>query len=119
MKMEFDKHKFLKLLKEIKSLRKEGKFLRDYDKAKSEELDRDLILLEAHIFWESRKKYWQILNSFVRKKINLDEFFSPFYGLRGSNLRFSRLREENLEVVKLWIFIGLRFGISKPSSSIN
>lgn len=38
MKMKFDKDKCLKLLKERKSLQKEGKLLRDYDKAKNDEL---------------------------------------------------------------------------------
>jgi hypothetical protein len=61
MKMEFDKHKCLKLLKERKSLKKEGKLLRDSDKAKNDELISYLILLEDQIFWKSRKEYIQIL----------------------------------------------------------
>jgi len=51
--MKFDKDKCLKLLKERKSLQKEGKLLRDYDKAKNDELISYLIMVEDQIFWES------------------------------------------------------------------
>jgi len=73
--MKFDKDKCLKLLKERKSLQKEGKLLRDYDKAKNGELISYLILVEDEIFWESGKEYLQILDLFVSKKITLDQFF--------------------------------------------
>jgi len=76
--MKFDKHKCLKLLKEKKSLKKEGKLLRDYDKTKNDELISYLSLLEDQIFWESRKEYIQILDLFVRKKISLDQLFKQF-----------------------------------------
>ena len=53
--MKFDKDKCLKLLKERKSLQKEGKLLQDYDKAKNDELISYLVLLLDAIFWESGK----------------------------------------------------------------
>ena len=95
--MEFDTHKCLKLLKERKNLKKEGKFLWESDKAKSKELTRYLTLLDDQIFWESRKNYCQILDLFIRKKISVDEFCHQFYVLRGSNLKASRMWENNLE----------------------
>lgn len=49
--MKFDKDKCLKLLKERKSLQKEGKSLEDY---KDDELVSYLSLIEDQIFWESR-----------------------------------------------------------------
>lgn len=55
--MKFDKDKCLKLLKERKNLQKKGKSLRDYDKAKHDELISYLSLIEDQIFWESRKEY--------------------------------------------------------------
>ena len=48
--MKFDNHKFLKLLKEIKRLREEGKSLRDSDKAKRKQFIQYLTLLVAQIF---------------------------------------------------------------------
>ena len=95
--MEFDKDKCLKLLKERTSLKNEGKSLRDYDKAKNDELIGYLKLLEDQIFWKSRKQYFQILELFGKKKITLDQFFEQFCGLRGSNLKAVKMWEENLE----------------------
>ena len=104
MKMKFDKDKCLKLLKERKSLQKEGKLLRDYDKAKNDELISYLILVEDQIFWENREKYCQILDLFVRKKITLDQLFKQFYRLRGSNLRSAIIWKEKLEEEALLLF---------------
>jgi len=102
--MKFDKNKCLKLLKERKSLQKQGKLLRDYDKAKNDELIRYISLIEDRIFWESRKEYIQILDLFVSKKITLDHFFKQFCGLRGSNLRSARMWKETLEEEALGVF---------------
>jgi hypothetical protein len=49
--MKFDKDRCLKLLKERKSFQKEGKLLRDYDKAKNDELISYLILLFFRIIF--------------------------------------------------------------------
>ena len=95
--MKFDKDKCLKLLKERKSFQKEGKLLRDYDKAKNDELISYLIMVEDQIFWESRKEYTQMLDLFVSKKITLDQFFTQFCGLQGSNLKSARMWKNNLE----------------------
>ena len=95
--MKFDKDKCLKLLKERKSLQKEGKLLRDCNKAKNDELISYLSLIEDQIFWESRKEYIRILDLFVSKKITLEQFFKQFCGLRGSNLRSARMWKEKLE----------------------
>ena len=102
--MKFDKDKCLKLLKERKSLQKEGKLLKDYDKAKNDELISYFIWIEDQIFWESRKEYIQILDLFVSKKITLDDFFDQFCGLRGSNLRSARMWHEKLEEEALGVF---------------
>lgn len=102
--MKFDKDKCLKLLKERKSLQKEGKLLWDYDKAKNDELISYLILIEDQIFWESRKEYIQRLDLFVSKKITLDHFFKQFCRLRGSNLKSARMWENNLEEEAFVVF---------------
>ena len=96
MEMKFDKDKCLKLLKERKSLEKEGKLLEDRHKAKNDQLISYLILIEDQIFWESLKEYIQILDLFVSKKITLDHFFNQFCGLRGSNMRSAIMWEEKL-----------------------
>ena len=102
--MKFDKDKCLKLLKERKSLQNEGKSLRDYDKAKHDELLSYLIMIDDQIFWESRKEYVQILDLLVSKKITLDQLFKQFCGLRGSNLRSARMWKEKLEEEAFVVF---------------
>ena len=102
--MKFDKDKCLKLLKERKSLQKEGKLLRDYDKAKNDELISYLSLIEDQIFGESRKEYIQILDLFVSKKITLDQLFKQLCGLRGSNMRSARMWKEKLEEEAFVVF---------------
>jgi hypothetical protein len=84
-------------MKESKKLRQEGKFLWDSDKAKADELNKYLILLSDDIFWNSRKKYLQILEFFVNKKITVDEFMHQFGQLRRSNLKTSKMCQKNLE----------------------
>jgi len=95
--MQFDKDKCVKLLKERKSLQKEGKSLREYDRTKYHELIDYLTWIHDEIFWESRQKYIQILDLFVSKKITLDQFFDQFFSLRGSNLTSAKMWEEKLE----------------------
>jgi len=102
--MKFNKKKCLALLKERKELRQKGKFFWDFDEAKNHELISYLILLEDQIFWESRKEYIHILDLFVNKKITLDEFFNQFCGLRGSNLKASRMWEKKLEEEAFVVF---------------
>ena len=95
--MEFDRNNCLKLLKQRKILKKEGKFFWDCDKAKSNQLFRYLILLNDQIFWENRNKYCQILDLFIRKKISLDEFCHQFYRLRALNISEAQMWEKSLE----------------------
>jgi|AntRauMFilla1563_2_1112583.scaffolds.fasta_scaffold01250_8 hypothetical protein len=76
--MKFDKNKYFKLLVERNQLKKEGKLLRDYD-----ELLSYFIGFEDQIFWTYGEEYIQILNSFVRKKITVNQFFRQFCGLRA------------------------------------
>ena len=73
--MDFNKKRCLELMKESNKLRQEGKSLRNYDKAKNEELIQYLTFLNDEIFWPSRKESLQILESFISRSISLDEFF--------------------------------------------
>ncbi len=92
--MDFNKKKCLELMKESEKLSQEGKFLWDSDKVKYEELSQYLVLLSDEIFWNSRKKYLQIVESFVRKSINVDEFMQQFGQLRRLNLDALEMRKK-------------------------
>ena len=95
--MNFNKSQCLSLLKKRKNLWKEGKSLRNFNKFESDKLLEYLTLIEDQVFWQSRKNYYETLDSFINKKISLDEFFKQFYNLWGSNLKLSRTLINNLE----------------------
>ena len=84
-------------MKESKKLRQQGKSLWDYDKAKNEELTQYIMLLYDDIFWQSRDQYLQILESFISRSIDAEEFIQKFGQLRGPNIEASNMREKNLE----------------------
>lgn len=95
--MYFNKQKCLELMVESKKLLQQGKSLWDSDKAKSKKLTQYLTLLYDDIFWKSRYQYIQILESFINRSIDVDELIQKFNDLRGSNMKASKMREENLE----------------------
>jgi hypothetical protein len=66
--MKFGKDKCLTLLKERKSLQKEGKLLRDSDKAKTDELISYLSLTEDQIFLGKPKKILSNIRFVYEKK---------------------------------------------------
>lgn len=95
--MDFNKQKCLELMLESKKLRQQGKSLLNYDKAKNDELIQYLTLLYDDIFWKSRYKYLQIIESFISRSIEIDELIQELNNLIGSNMTASKMREENLE----------------------
>jgi hypothetical protein len=113
--MEFDKKKCIELMKESKKLRQEGKFLWDFDKAKADELNKYLVLLSDDIFWNSRKKYLQILEFFVNKKITIDEFMHQFGQLRRSNLKTAKMCQKKLEAEAWTIASEIDFQLNPQS----
>ena len=84
-------------MKESKKLSQEGKSLWDYDKTKSNELTQYLTLLNDDIVQQSRKEYFQILELFISRSIDVEEFFQQYDQLRRSNRDASKMRKENLE----------------------
>jgi hypothetical protein len=109
--MEFDKKKCLELMKKSKKLREEGKFLWDYDKAKADELVQYLTLLDDDIAWQSRGKYFQILELFTSRSVTVEEFFQQYGRLRSSNRNASKMRQKNFETEA--------FGILPEASEID
>ena len=84
--MEFDKKKFLQLLKEREKFFEKGQLSNfDADKDKASRLSRYLVLIESQIYWEDRYKYFQILESFAKSKITHNKFVDQFDKLVRSN----------------------------------
>lgn len=84
--MTFNHKRFLELIKESLILHQEGKFLRDLDKAKYEELNKYIMLLENNIIWKSRREYLQILVLYICNKISFENFIGRYNRLLKSNL---------------------------------
>jgi hypothetical protein len=97
MKNYFNKQRFLELIAESEKLRQEGKSLRDYDKAKDNELTHYYIVLETYIFWQSRSEYLEILQTFINESIDIDQFIKKFDNLRWSNREASQMLSENFK----------------------
>ena len=95
--MTFNNKRFLELIKESIILHQEGKFLRDLDKAKYEELREYLILLQNNIIWKSRHQYLQILVLFICNDITVGNFISRYNQLLKSNFEAFEKFKKDLE----------------------
>lgn len=84
-------------MKESDQLLQEGKFLCDSEKDKYKELSQYLILLSDDLFWQSRNKYFQILESFISRSIDVEELIKQFGQLRKENMKVYDMQKENLE----------------------
>ena len=93
----FNKDRCLELMTELNKLRQQGKSFQDFDKTKDKELTHYLTLLYDDIFWKSRNEYLEIIENFLNKSIDVDEFIQKFDYLHGSNMKESDMRIENLE----------------------
>ena len=93
---KFNKRRCLELMRESDELSLQGKLLCDCEKDKYQELSKYLILLSDHIFWQSRKCYLQVLESFINQKINIGEFIIQFVQLRNENLKIFEMQQEDL-----------------------
>lgn len=83
--MNLNKQRFLELIKEGQKRKNHGKHFWDFDKWKRLELNKYIILFESQIFWSSRQEYCKILDLFISKKINADDFSNQFFDIRWSN----------------------------------
>lgn len=97
IQMNFNTKKFRELLKESILLDQEGKSLLSSNQTKYDELDEYLIILQNDTFWQSRKKYQQIINQLVNKEITFDEFYEKYCSLRQSNFTTYERHKKNLE----------------------
>nr|YP_009059188.1 hypothetical protein [Eunotia naegelii]AHI51135.1 hypothetical protein [Eunotia naegelii] len=101
MNFNFNKQKFLELIKEYKTLSLKGKYLFDFDKVKNDELTIYLTFLDDNTAYLSKKKYFQIIESFINQKITVNEFIYQYSELRRSNFNQSEMLQKNLEAEAL------------------
>lgn len=95
--MDFNKKRCLELMKESKKLRQQGTFFWDYDKNKSDELREYFTLISDDIFWQSRIQFFQILEFFVNRRIDVETFIGQFSKLHKKTMDKSSICKKNLE----------------------
>lgn len=76
--MEYDKTRYLELLKESQNLEKKGLSLYKEDQDKYMELLGYKVRLEEQKNWESRKKIFSIMNNFINGKLTGEDFDDEF-----------------------------------------
>lgn len=71
-----------KLLKRSQYLKKQGKSLFRENPKEDFELSKYNITVEEHIFWQDRYQVASLMEDFLNRKINGEEFCDGVYGLR-------------------------------------
>lgn len=78
MRKIINKKAFLKLVKEEKKARNEGKYLYAVNPRKAKQLSQYYKLIANEIFWKQRNKYSPILTDFLDYRIDIFQFYNKF-----------------------------------------
>lgn len=95
--MDFNKKKFVELLKESKQLRLKGKHLLDVNQAKFRELTHYFSLIEDDIFWQNRNSYLEIVKLYTNKNMTTKTFSQKFGKQLSSDNNKYDIRRKELE----------------------
>ncbi len=95
--MELPLERYLELLNEFETLRKEKKELYDVNRKKYDELSYYQILLGEDTSSRFRDSYLQILEAFVTRNINGEEFAQQYGCLKREIFEAITTREENVK----------------------
>lgn len=91
---------FLKLVKEEKKARNEGKYLHELNAEKAKQLYQYYELISDEVFWRHRTDYLSILTDFVDFKITIFELYQKFGNLCFKSRHMSKNIESNFEIHK-------------------
>jgi hypothetical protein len=95
--MEYNSQKYVDLLKYQESLRKQDKFLENEDRSKYLELLNYSVQVTEHFHWSHRTEYLQLMENFVRFKINGKDFYDKFCNMVEEIEKECRLLEQDFE----------------------
>ena len=95
--MKYNSQKYIELLKESNSLKKQGKNLRIQDKTKYSTLLKYGIQLSDFIHWEKKSHYLNLLKLFVNSKIDGVTFVERYLEIFYSNEEIIRILEKDFE----------------------
>lgn len=84
--MNYSLERHIELLNHEKEFASQNKFFFDENQAEFFELCTYNIAVENHIFWENRFEVASLMESFLKKEINAEEFHDSVFGLRRNHL---------------------------------
>lgn len=76
--MEYDKIRYLELLKQAKSLEKKGMWLYTEDRDRYLELSKYKVRLADQKCWENRKDYFSVMNNLINEELTVEDFIDEF-----------------------------------------
>lgn len=81
MEYEYDKIRYLELLKQAESLKKKGMSLYRKDRDRYLELLKYQVQLSNQRYWENRKKYFSVMDNLINGKLTAEDFTDEFLWL--------------------------------------
>jgi hypothetical protein len=76
--MEYDKARYLELLKQDESLKKKGIWLYEEDREAYLELLKYQVRLSDQKYWENRQNYFSVMTNFINGNLTAEDFTDEF-----------------------------------------
>jgi hypothetical protein len=76
--MEYNKKKYIELLKQAESLEKKGLSLYKVDRDRYLELLKYKVQFSDQKYWENRKNYFSLIHNLLNKKLTAEDFIDEF-----------------------------------------
>jgi hypothetical protein len=76
--MEYDKNRYLELLKQSESLKEKGIRLYEEDREAYLELLKYQVRLSDQKFWENRQNYFSVMTNLINGKLTAEDFSDEF-----------------------------------------
>ena len=110
---------YIKLLKQDRSLKKDGTSLREQDREKYLKLLNYSVKLSDHVHWQQRSDYLNIMKNFVDLKIDRKQFICQFDKLHRSNQETVKILKTDLKQLNTFEPNLKSFGFTEWTSEID
>ena len=117
--MEYNSKIYLELLRYDQSLKKNGKSLREQDKAKYLKLLNYSVKLSDHVHWQQKSEYLNVMKNFVDLKIDGKQFVSQFNKIHRANEEAVKMLKTDLKQLNTFQPNPKSFGFTEWTSEID
>ena len=117
--MEYNSKLYIELLRYDQSLRKNGKSLREQDKAKYLKLLNYSVKLSDHVHWQQKSEYLNLMKNFVDLKIDGKQFVSQFNKIHRANEEAVKMLKTDLKQLNTFQPNPKSFGFTEWTSEID